>query len=148
MGYYEFEPGEKNGMEYHCRRTKIGRNWYKYPIENNTCGKPISRKNKPPDRYPLKCHKFGSKSQFANTFPKEKIINETEIERSEDTKETIDVSLHASDSGPSDKEELPDQLSIETINVSFEVAEAIRCVYEIVDNITINQQYYDCSYEI
>ncbi|MBW0527579.1 hypothetical protein O181_067294 [Austropuccinia psidii MF-1] len=23
-----------------------------------------------------------------------------------------------------------------------------RCVYQTVDNITINQQYYDCSYEI
>ncbi|MBW0558648.1 hypothetical protein O181_098363 [Austropuccinia psidii MF-1] len=26
--------------------------------------------------------------------------------------------------------------------------ERVRCVYETVDNITINQQYYDCSYEI
>ncbi|MBW0529740.1 hypothetical protein O181_069455 [Austropuccinia psidii MF-1] len=124
-------------MEYHRCRTKIGRNWYKSPIENNTCGKPISRKNKPPDRSPFECHRFGSESHFANTFPKEKIINETEIERSEDTKETIDVSVHASYSGPSDKDKLPDQLSIETINVSFEVTEAIRCVYEIVDKLLL-----------
>ncbi|MBW0501172.1 hypothetical protein O181_040887 [Austropuccinia psidii MF-1] len=29
-----------------------------------------------------------------------------------------------------------------------QMLESVRCVYETVDNITINQQYYDCSYEI
>ncbi|MBW0547586.1 hypothetical protein O181_087301 [Austropuccinia psidii MF-1] len=46
------------------------------------------------------------------------IINEIEIE---DTKETNVVSVHESDSEPSEEEEPPDQLSIEDTNVSFEV---------------------------
>ncbi|MBW0566136.1 hypothetical protein O181_105851 [Austropuccinia psidii MF-1] len=50
-------------------------------------------------------------------------INEIEIKRVEDTKETKNVSLHESDSEPSEEEELPDELSIENINVSFEVTE-------------------------
>ncbi|MBW0575797.1 hypothetical protein O181_115512 [Austropuccinia psidii MF-1] len=39
------------------------------------------------------------------------------------TKETNDVSLHESDSEPSEEEELPDNLSIKKINVSFEFTE-------------------------
>ncbi|MBW0497303.1 hypothetical protein O181_037018 [Austropuccinia psidii MF-1] len=57
-----------------------------------------------------------------NCFPKKKIINEIEIEK-HDTKETKDVSVHESDSEPSEEEELPDELSIENINVSFEFTE-------------------------
>ncbi|MBW0530826.1 hypothetical protein O181_070541 [Austropuccinia psidii MF-1] len=34
-------------------RSKIGRNWYKPPIDNNTSGKPVSRPNKPQDRAPF-----------------------------------------------------------------------------------------------
>ncbi|MBW0546881.1 hypothetical protein O181_086596 [Austropuccinia psidii MF-1] len=49
-------------------------------------------------------------------------INEIEIEK-DDTKETNDVHVHESDSEPSEEEELPDELSIENINVSFEVTE-------------------------
>ncbi|MBW0508539.1 hypothetical protein O181_048254 [Austropuccinia psidii MF-1] len=48
-----------NSMEYITTRTKIGRNWYKPPIDNTTGGKPIPRPNKPQDRAPLKCHKCG-----------------------------------------------------------------------------------------
>ncbi|MBW0531185.1 hypothetical protein O181_070900 [Austropuccinia psidii MF-1] len=51
-----------NAMEDITTRTKIGRNWYRSPIDNKTSGKPISKPNKPQDRLPLKCHKCGSTS--------------------------------------------------------------------------------------
>ncbi|MBW0538194.1 hypothetical protein O181_077909 [Austropuccinia psidii MF-1] len=51
-----------NSMEDITTRTDIGRNQYKTPIDNKTCGKPISRPHKPQDRDPLKCDKFGSAS--------------------------------------------------------------------------------------
>ncbi|MBW0528744.1 hypothetical protein O181_068459 [Austropuccinia psidii MF-1] len=50
-------------------------------------------------------------------------INEIEIDKIEYTKETTNVSLHDSDSEPSEEEEVPDELSIENINVTFEVTE-------------------------
>ncbi|MBW0520203.1 hypothetical protein O181_059918 [Austropuccinia psidii MF-1] len=111
-----------NAMEDITTRTKIGRNWYKPPIANKASRKPILKPNKPQERAPLKCHKCASTSHLANTCPKKTIINETEIEKDE-TKQTNDVPLHESDSEPSDEEELPDELSIENINVSFEVTE-------------------------
>ncbi|MBW0574426.1 hypothetical protein O181_114141 [Austropuccinia psidii MF-1] len=110
-------------MEDITTRTKIGRNWSKSPIDNKTNGKPISKPNKPQDRLPLKCHKCGSTSHLANTCPKKTRINEINVEKVEDTKETTDVSLHESDSEPSEEEEVPEELSIEKINVSFEVTE-------------------------
>ncbi|MBW0540629.1 hypothetical protein O181_080344 [Austropuccinia psidii MF-1] len=70
-----------------------------------------------------KCHKCGSTSHLANTFPKKKRINEIEIEKDDYSKEENNVSLHESDSEPSEAEKLTDKLSIEYINVSFEVAE-------------------------
>ncbi|MBW0554061.1 hypothetical protein O181_093776 [Austropuccinia psidii MF-1] len=91
--------------------TKIGRNWYKSPMDNNTSGKPIPKPNKPHEKAPLKCHKCGSTSHLANTCPKKKIINEIEIEKY-DTKETNDVPVHERDSEPSEDEALPDELSI------------------------------------
>ncbi|MBW0586186.1 hypothetical protein O181_125901 [Austropuccinia psidii MF-1] len=98
------------------------RNWYKPPVDNNTSGKPIPKPNKPHDKAPLKCHKCGSTYHLANTCPKKTRINWIEIEKDE-TKETNDVSVHESDSEHSEEEELPDELSIENINVSFEVTE-------------------------
>ncbi|MBW0517602.1 hypothetical protein O181_057317 [Austropuccinia psidii MF-1] len=112
-----------NAMEDITNRKKTGRNWYKSPIDKKTSGKPISKPNKPQDILPLKCHKCGSTSHLANTFPKKTRMNEIEIEKVEDTKETKDVSLHESDSEPSEEEELPDELRIENINVPFEVTE-------------------------
>ncbi|MBW0504298.1 hypothetical protein O181_044013 [Austropuccinia psidii MF-1] len=111
-----------NSMEEITTKTKIGRNWYKPPIDNKTCGKPISRPNKPQEKSPIKFHKCRSKSHLANTCPKRTRINEIEIGKSED-KETYDISLHESDSEPSEEEELPDKLSIENINFSIEVTE-------------------------
>ncbi|MBW0565309.1 hypothetical protein O181_105024 [Austropuccinia psidii MF-1] len=90
--------------------------------DNKNSGKPISKPKKPQDRLPLKCHKCGSTSHLANTCPKKTRINEIEIEK-DDTKETNDVHVHESDSEPSEEEELPDELGIENINVSFEVME-------------------------
>ncbi|MBW0587330.1 hypothetical protein O181_127045 [Austropuccinia psidii MF-1] len=111
-----------NAMEEIITRKKIGRNWYKPPMDNNTSWKPIPKPNKSHDKAPLKCHKCGSTSYLANTCPKKTSINEIEIEKAEDTKEKNNVSLHYSDSEPSE-EEVPDELSIENINVSFEVTE-------------------------
>ncbi|MBW0556850.1 hypothetical protein O181_096565 [Austropuccinia psidii MF-1] len=111
-----------NAMEDITTRAKIGRDLYKSPIDNKTSGKPISKPNKPQDRIPLKYHKCGSSSHLANTCPKKTRINEIEIEK-DDTNETNDVHLHESESEPSEGEELPEELSIENINVSFEVTE-------------------------
>ncbi|MBW0534355.1 hypothetical protein O181_074070 [Austropuccinia psidii MF-1] len=83
-----------NAMENITTRTKIGRNCYKSPRDNKTGRKPISQPNNPQDKLPLKCHKCGSTSHLANTFPKETRINEINVEKVEDTKETNDASLH------------------------------------------------------
>ncbi|MBW0507377.1 hypothetical protein O181_047092 [Austropuccinia psidii MF-1] len=56
-----------NAIEEITTRTKIGRNWYKHPIDNKTSGKPISGPNKPKDRAPSKSHKCGITSHLANT---------------------------------------------------------------------------------
>ncbi|MBW0566119.1 hypothetical protein O181_105834 [Austropuccinia psidii MF-1] len=112
-----------NAMEDITTRTQIGRNWSKYPIDNKTNGKTISKPNKPQDRLPWKCHKCGSTSHLASTCPKKTRVNEINVEKVGDTKETTDVSLHESDSEPSEEEELPEDLSIENINVSFEFTE-------------------------
>ncbi|MBW0587089.1 hypothetical protein O181_126804 [Austropuccinia psidii MF-1] len=111
-----------NSMEDITTRTKIGRNWYNPPMDNKTSRKPIPKPNKSHDKAPLKCHKCGSTSHLANTCPKKTRINKTEIERY-NTKETNDVPVHESDSETSEEEELPYELSIENINVSFEVTE-------------------------
>ncbi|MBW0570588.1 hypothetical protein O181_110303 [Austropuccinia psidii MF-1] len=93
-----------NAMEYIKTRPKIGKNWYKPPMDNKTSGKPIPKSNKPQDKAPLKCHKCGSTSHLADTCPKKTRINEIEIDQVEDTKETNNGSLHDSDSEPSEEE--------------------------------------------
>ncbi|MBW0525170.1 hypothetical protein O181_064885 [Austropuccinia psidii MF-1] len=110
-------------MEDITARKNIGRNWFKQPIDNKTSGKPISKLNKPNDKAPFKFHKCGSTSYLANTCPKKTRINEIEIEKEDETKKSNDASLHESDSEPCEEEELIDKLSIENINVSFEVTE-------------------------
>ncbi|MBW0526384.1 hypothetical protein O181_066099 [Austropuccinia psidii MF-1] len=112
-----------NAMEDITTRNKIGRNWYQPPMENNTSWKTISRQNKEQERAPLKFHKFGSTSHLANTCPTKKRINEIEIEKTEYKVETNDVTVHESDSEPSEEEELPYKLGLENIKVSFEVIE-------------------------
>ncbi|MBW0511483.1 hypothetical protein O181_051198 [Austropuccinia psidii MF-1] len=64
-----------NAMEDITTRTKIGRNWYKPPMDNKPSGKPIPKPNKPHDKAPLKCHKCGSTSHLANTCPKKTTFN-------------------------------------------------------------------------
>ncbi|MBW0585504.1 hypothetical protein O181_125219 [Austropuccinia psidii MF-1] len=128
-------------MEDITTRTKIGKNWYKPPMDNKTSGIPIPKPNKTHDKAPLKCHKCGSTSHLANTCPKNTQINEIEIEK-DDTKETKDVSVHESDSEPSEEEELPDELSIENNNVSFEVTEVHTHLHCTVMNVWIS---YMCN---
>ncbi|MBW0506272.1 hypothetical protein O181_045987 [Austropuccinia psidii MF-1] len=91
-------------MEDITTRTRISRNVYKPPIDNTTGGNPISRPNKLQEIACLKCHKCGITSHFANNCQKRAIINEIEVEKVEDTKETVDVSLPESDSEPSEEE--------------------------------------------
>ncbi|MBW0517778.1 hypothetical protein O181_057493 [Austropuccinia psidii MF-1] len=45
-----------NAMEDITTRTKIGRNWYKPPMDNKTSGNPIPKPNKSLEKAPLKCH--------------------------------------------------------------------------------------------
>ncbi|MBW0528198.1 hypothetical protein O181_067913 [Austropuccinia psidii MF-1] len=71
----------------------------------------------------LRFHKCGSTFHFSNTCPKKTRINEIEIDKVEDTKKKDNVSLHDSDSEASEEEEVPDELSIENMSVSFEVTE-------------------------
>ncbi|MBW0501724.1 hypothetical protein O181_041439 [Austropuccinia psidii MF-1] len=111
-----------NAMEDIITRTKIDRNRYKTLMDNKTNGKPIPKPNKAHDNSPLQFIKCGSKSHLANTCPINTRINEIEIKQDE-TKETNDFPVHESDSEPSEEEELPDELKIENINVSFEVTE-------------------------
>ncbi|MBW0554211.1 hypothetical protein O181_093926 [Austropuccinia psidii MF-1] len=59
-----------NAMEDITTRKKIGRNWYKPPMDNKTSGKPFPKLNKPHEKAPLKCHKCGSTSHLANTCHK------------------------------------------------------------------------------
>ncbi|MBW0521593.1 hypothetical protein O181_061308 [Austropuccinia psidii MF-1] len=92
-------------------------------MDNKTSEKPIPKPNTPHDKAPLECHKCGSRSHLENTYAKKTRINEIEIGKDEDTKEKNNVSLHDSDSGPSEEEEVPHELSIENIKVSFEVTE-------------------------
>ncbi|MBW0551331.1 hypothetical protein O181_091046 [Austropuccinia psidii MF-1] len=79
-----------DAMEDITTRAKIGRKWYKPPMDNKTSGKPNPKPNKTHDKAPLKCKKCGSTSHLANTCPKNTRINEIEIEK-DDTKETKDV---------------------------------------------------------
>ncbi|MBW0527481.1 hypothetical protein O181_067196 [Austropuccinia psidii MF-1] len=110
-------------MEDSTPRTKAESNFYKPPMDNETRRKPIPNLKKPNHKAPLKCHQCGCTSHLVNTCPKKKRINEIEIDKVEYTKETNNVSLHDSDSEASEEEEVPDELSIENIPVSFEVTE-------------------------
>ncbi|MBW0508108.1 hypothetical protein O181_047823 [Austropuccinia psidii MF-1] len=101
-----------NAMEDITTRTKIGRNWYKPPIDDKTSANIISKPNKPNDNTPLKCQKCGSTSNLANTCSKKTRINEIEIEKDNDIKEANYVSLHKSDSKPSEEEVILDKISI------------------------------------
>ncbi|MBW0547582.1 hypothetical protein O181_087297 [Austropuccinia psidii MF-1] len=112
-----------NYMEEITTRTTIGKNWYKPSMNNKTSGKPIKKSNEPHDKAPFKFHKCGSTSHLVSTCPKKTRIDEIEIDQFEATKETNNISLHDSYSEPSEEEEVPDELIIENINVSFEVTE-------------------------
>ncbi|MBW0506318.1 hypothetical protein O181_046033 [Austropuccinia psidii MF-1] len=68
-----------DAMEDITTKAKIGRNWYKPPMNNKASGKPIPKHNKPHYKAPLKCHKCGSTYHLANTCPKKARINEIEV---------------------------------------------------------------------
>ncbi|MBW0537167.1 hypothetical protein O181_076882 [Austropuccinia psidii MF-1] len=59
-----------NAMEDITTRTKIGRNWYKPPMDNKTSGKPIPKPNKPHDIAHFKCHKWEVHLICLILFPK------------------------------------------------------------------------------
>ncbi|MBW0563687.1 hypothetical protein O181_103402 [Austropuccinia psidii MF-1] len=61
-----------NSMEEITTTTKIGRNWYKPPMDNKTSGKPIPKLIKPHDKAYLKCHKFRTTSLWQTLVPKRK----------------------------------------------------------------------------
>ncbi|MBW0500480.1 hypothetical protein O181_040195 [Austropuccinia psidii MF-1] len=65
-------------MEDIITRTIIGKTWTRVPMESKMVSK-ISRENNMPERPVLKCHKFGSTSNLANTFTKRKKINEVQV---------------------------------------------------------------------
>ncbi|MBW0502930.1 hypothetical protein O181_042645 [Austropuccinia psidii MF-1] len=138
-------------------RTRIGTTWTKVPVESKMVSK-TSREDKRPERPVLKCHKCGSTSNLANTCTKKAYINEDQvIEEVQCTLEKEESDLDSAVSEDTPVEDYP----IEHITAFFEVTEVhthlpqyskdchnVRCVYETVDNITINQQSYYCSYEI
>ncbi|MBW0560079.1 hypothetical protein O181_099794 [Austropuccinia psidii MF-1] len=68
-----------NAMDDITNRTKIGRNWYKPPMDNKASGKPIPKTNKPHDTAPLKCHKCGSTSHLASNCPKKARIEMNDV---------------------------------------------------------------------
>ncbi|MBW0587067.1 hypothetical protein O181_126782 [Austropuccinia psidii MF-1] len=65
-------------MEDIITRTRIGKTWTRSPIESKMVPK-ISREDKRPERPFLKCHKFGSTSNLANTCTKKTKINEVQV---------------------------------------------------------------------
>ncbi|MBW0544094.1 hypothetical protein O181_083809 [Austropuccinia psidii MF-1] len=75
----------------------------------------------PQDRAPFKFKKFGSESHMTNTLLKKTRINEMKIRKTQYSKENNEVTVKESDYKPSEEKELPDELIIESINVSFEV---------------------------
>ncbi|MBW0575393.1 hypothetical protein O181_115108 [Austropuccinia psidii MF-1] len=127
-------------MEDITTTTKIGRNWYKTPIDNKTSRKPISREipNRTQEIAPLKCHKCVSTSNLDNNCTK-KNNNKIELEKTEDTKENNEGTVQEIDSEPSEEKELSHELSLENKNVSFEVTEvhthflkySYECIYLI-----------------
>ncbi|MBW0467529.1 hypothetical protein O181_007244 [Austropuccinia psidii MF-1] len=98
-----------NSMEDITNRNKIGRNYYEPPIDNKTCGKPISTKRptKTQDRAPFKSHNFSSNFNLADSCIKKARINEIQLEKNQDTKETNKATEHESDSEPSEEDRLP-----------------------------------------
>ncbi|MBW0570504.1 hypothetical protein O181_110219 [Austropuccinia psidii MF-1] len=116
-----------NALEAIVTRKKIGRNWKKLDLKSPN--KPFIKKDKPRETFKrktsnrhkqIKCHKCGGIGHLANNCLKKDKINEI-----------VETEDHNDDDEESDSEK-----------------ETVRCDYETDDNITIDQQYYVCSYEI
>ncbi|MBW0562707.1 hypothetical protein O181_102422 [Austropuccinia psidii MF-1] len=127
-----------NAIEDITNRTKSGINWYKPPIDKKTSQKPISKPNRPHDKTPLKCHKCGITSHLANTCPKKTRINDIEIEKEDETKESNDVFLHKSDCEPSEEEELTDKHSILILMFPLRSQKCILTYHSTVMNVWLS----------
>ncbi|MBW0580393.1 hypothetical protein O181_120108 [Austropuccinia psidii MF-1] len=67
-----------NAMEDIITRTRIGKTWTKIPMESKMVSR-IPREDRRQEKPVLKCHKFGSTSNLANTCTKKTKINEVQV---------------------------------------------------------------------
>ncbi|MBW0571637.1 hypothetical protein O181_111352 [Austropuccinia psidii MF-1] len=106
-------------MEDIITRTRIGKTWTRVPMSSKIVSK-TSREDKRPDRPVLKCHKFGSTSNFANTCTTKTKINESQVmEEFQCTEEKEESDLDSAVSEDTPVEDYP----IENITDFFEVTE-------------------------
>ncbi|MBW0543385.1 hypothetical protein O181_083100 [Austropuccinia psidii MF-1] len=107
-----------NSMEDIITRTRIGKTWTSVPMESKMVSK-TSREDKRTERPVLKCHKYGSTSNLANTCTKKTEINEIEIIEVQCTEEKGESDLDYAVSEDRPVEEYP----IEKITAFFEVTD-------------------------
>ncbi|MBW0593718.1 hypothetical protein O181_133433 [Austropuccinia psidii MF-1] len=108
-----------NAMEDIITRTRIGKTRTKIPMEYKMVSK-IPREDRRPERPFLKCHKYGSTSNLANTCTKKKKINEVQvIEEDQCTEEKEESDQDSAVSEDTPVEDYP----IENISAFFEVTE-------------------------
>ncbi|MBW0564974.1 hypothetical protein O181_104689 [Austropuccinia psidii MF-1] len=108
-----------NALEDILTRSRIGKTWTKIPMESKMFPN-ISREDRKPERPVLKCHKCGSTSNLANTYPKKTKINEVQvIEEVQCTEEKEESDLDSAVSEDTPLEDYP----IENITAFFEVTE-------------------------
>ncbi|MBW0531923.1 hypothetical protein O181_071638 [Austropuccinia psidii MF-1] len=108
-----------NTMEDIITRTRIVKIWTRVPMESKMVST-TSREDKRPERPVLKCHKYGSTSNLANTCSKRTKINEVKaIEEDQCTEEKEESDLDSAVSEDTHVEDYP----IEKITAFFEVTE-------------------------
>ncbi|MBW0525664.1 hypothetical protein O181_065379 [Austropuccinia psidii MF-1] len=118
------------------------------------------------------CHNCGSTDHYSDSCPKakKKVYAIEQVQEEESTMDDSesdsmgDAIREKSDDGQDPREEFlleyQEETQIEIQDIKLEAGmpqdtanenfgkHTVRCVYETDDNITINQQYYDCSYEV
>ncbi|MBW0510901.1 hypothetical protein O181_050616 [Austropuccinia psidii MF-1] len=67
-----------NAMEDIITRTRIGKTWTTIPMESKMV-LTISREDRKPERPVLRCHKFGTTSNLANTCTKKTKIDKVQV---------------------------------------------------------------------
>ncbi|MBW0553702.1 hypothetical protein O181_093417 [Austropuccinia psidii MF-1] len=102
-----------NAMEDIITRKRIGKTWTRVPMESKMVSG-TSREDKRPERPVLKCHKYGSTSNLANTCTKKTKINEVQCT---EEKEESDLDSAVSEDTP------VEGYPIENITAFFEVTE-------------------------